>query len=83
IRGVSVMRPIVTFESVQLQPCCSAICNPTARMTETQRHNPLAQPAVHAGLRDPDEAPNQVLTVAAARLVAADLLVGLPQFACG
>jgi hypothetical protein len=52
-------------------------------MTETRCHNPLAQPAVHAGLRDPDEAPNQVLTVAAARLVAADLLVGLPQFACG
>jgi hypothetical protein len=77
------MRPIVTFESVQLQPCCSAICNPTARMTETKRHRPLAQPAVHACLKHPQDAPDQVLAVAAARLVPADLLVALPQLACG
>jgi len=52
-------------------------------MTETQRQQTLAQPAVHAGLQHPQDAPDQVLTVVAARLVAVDLLVALPQLACG
>jgi hypothetical protein len=46
-------------------------------------HRPLAQPAVHACLQHPQDAPDQVLAVAAARLVHADLLVSLPQLACG
>jgi hypothetical protein len=52
-------------------------------MTETKRHRPLAQPAVHACLQHPQDAPDQVLAVAAARLVPADLLEALPQLACG
>ena len=52
-------------------------------MTETKRHSPLAQPAVHACLQHPQDAPDQLLAVAAARLVPADLLIALPQLACG
>jgi len=52
-------------------------------MTEAQRRRPLAQPALHACVQHPQDAPDQVIAVAAARLVPADLLVALPQLACG